>query len=248
MIFDCFLYNGEKEMLDIRMDELSGIDDLMHIAVMGTKTHSGLPNTVERPDTTDRLCVAIVEDLPDGLWDIERAQRNKIKDVLTMFHPDDNDTVIISDADEIPDQLRVTLFHTGEIDFACLEMDMYGYYLNCSQNIKWDRARIMRWSYLKNRTPEEVRNSGYDHVLEDGGWHFSYIGGVEAIMKKIQSYSHQEFNTPEFNNKDRILEKMSNGESLFNDEQWTFMPVDQTFPRYVYNNQYGKLSHLIKHI
>ena len=42
MIFDCFLYNGEKSCLDIQVAEFDGLD-VLHIAVQANKTFTNKP-------------------------------------------------------------------------------------------------------------------------------------------------------------------------------------------------------------
>ena len=50
---------------------------------------------------------------------------------------------------------------------------------------------------------------------KNGGWHFSYLGGVERIREKIAAFSHQEFNKPPFNTPDWIREQLIQGADLF---------------------------------
>ena len=32
------------------------------------------------------------------------------------------------------------------------------------------------------------------NIIEDGGWHFSFVMSDKSIKKKIESYAHSEFN------------------------------------------------------
>ena len=41
-------------------------------------------------------------------------------------------------------------------------------------------------------------------ILENAGWHFSYLAPVSDVMEKIANFSHQELNTPAINNPERI--------------------------------------------
>ena len=34
----------------------------------------------------------------------------------------------------------------------------------------------------------------------EGGWHFSFQGGIDTIREKIENYSHPEYNTDEIKN------------------------------------------------
>ena len=52
--------------------------------------------------------------------------------------------------------------------------------------------------------------------MYDAGWHFSYFTTPEKILKKIQSFSHTEFNTPEFADISHIEDCINRGVDLFN--------------------------------
>ena len=45
-------------------------------------------------------------------------------------------------------------------------------------------------------------------IINNGGWHFSFLKDPQSIKNKIMSYSHQEYNTDEFTNTDLIREKI----------------------------------------
>lgn len=48
-----------------------------------------------------------------------------------------------------------------------------------------------------------------------GGWHMSYFGGLDFIQDKLISFSHQEFNSAEYNNAENILAAIENGKDLY---------------------------------
>lgn len=35
-------------------------------------------------------------------------------------------------------------------------------------------------------------------IVNDGGWHFGFVGGVKKIVEKLEAFSHKEYNKPEF--------------------------------------------------
>lgn len=233
-------------MVDIRVNELLGLD-VLHFAVQANKTFTGNDRKIHEFEIPGVIDYCVI-DMPDGNdpWVREKFQRNAIMRLLSMFPPKDDDIIIISDADEIVRADAIHKFaHMGHTDFAALEMDSFFYYLNCKADAKWTSPKIMRYSHLKKFSPEEVRGMGWDHTIKNAGWHFSYMGGVEAIKKKLGSFSHSEFNTPEFIA--RIDRKFEIGESLFGDDLWKFVPLDNTFPAYLIANQ-EKFKHLIKQL
>jgi len=75
-------------------------------------------------------------------------------------------------------------------------------------------------------------------LINNGGWHFSFLKDPDSIRKKIISYSHQEFNKEEFTNIDLIKKKISSGEDLFQRNiSYKKVNLDETFPEYIINNK-----------
>jgi hypothetical protein len=94
----------------------------------------------------------------------------------------------------------------------------------------------MTWDYLKNKEPEEVRNSGYDFSIHHAGWHWSWC--VDPI-RKLESFSHQELNTP------ANIEKLERKENIWDDNKFKVIDINLSHPEYLYRNQ-EKFKGLIK--
>jgi hypothetical protein len=62
------------------------------------------------------------------------------------------------------------------------------------------------------------------------------------MKEKLNSFSHQECNTPELRGK--IEEKYKTGQSLWGDDYWEIVPINETFPIYIQQNK-EQLRHLI---
>jgi beta-1,4-mannosyl-glycoprotein beta-1,4-N-acetylglucosaminyltransferase len=85
------------------------------------------------------------------------------------------------------------------------------------------------------------------HVIKDGGWHFSYLGGVAKIIEKLESFHHTEYNADEYKNPDKIEKAIQNGKDIFGRKfQYRFTELDSTFPKYILENE-KKFNHLIKY-
>lgn len=109
---------------------------------------------------------------------------------------------------------------------------IYRYFMNCkSLQPPFSYGTVML-RYRDFSVAEELRHSGYK-VIPDAGWNFTWMGGVDRILDKIQSFSHQEYNQPQFTDPARINELIEKGGYLFGDSnQLKFVPVDATFPRH----------------
>lgn len=109
---------------------------------------------------------------------------------------------------------------------------IYRYFMNCkSVEPPFSYGTVML-RYRDFSAAEEMRHSGYKTVPE-AGWNFTWMGGVDRILDKIQSFSHQEYNQPQFTDPARINELIEQGGYLFGgSNRLKFVPVDATFPRH----------------
>ena len=75
-------------------------------------------------------------------------------------------------------------------------------------------------------------------IINNGGWHFSFIKSPEQIVKKINAFAHSEFNIKEFKNKKKILKKIQNHKDLFDRNIcYEKINLDNSFPDYLVKNK-----------
>ena len=114
---------------------------------------------------------------------------------------------------------------------------LYRHYLNCRavETPFSHGTRMMRFRDFS--CAEEMRHSGYKTV-EDAGWHFSWMGGVERTQEKLAAYSHQERNRPEIADAGNIEKSLKEGRVFFNQNQrLEFVTLDNSYPRYLLEHQ-----------
>jgi len=247
MIYDCFLYNGERELLDIRLHELSKCKEpVTHILVEAAYTFSGKEKPLYFSQVKEEyaewpIISVTVEKFPEteNPWDRERYQRNLIKPALNMMNPGDDNIVIVGDVDEIVMAHIVDKFADSNGSwFASLSMSVYSYYLNAKDaGLKWDRSRIMRWEYLKDKTPDDIRNSGYKISIHNAGFHFTWLHN--RAHEKLESFSHTELNT---DHNHYLIDGLDN---FWSDVEYKYVDIDESYPEYIRKN-IEKLKHLIK--
>lgn len=248
-IFDCLMFNNEFDLLFIAFQELSGID-VSHVIVQGDKTFTGKQKKMLVPANFFSKSKVIVLEInmptdPDP-WVLERFQRNAI--MRGLVDAKDDDLIIIRDADEVPSAAAIKAYNPGN-GVSSLVMDKFGYWLNCREGIQsWSRAKIMTYGYLKNTTPDEVRNAGQDSIISNAGWHWSWLGDVNRLVEKFNSFSHQELNNDKWANPEKLKYKIETGQSLWGEDFWQFISIDETFPKYVQDHQHDSLKNLIKQI
>lgn len=240
MIFDCFLFAGERDLLKIRCEELhllsgAGIQ-VKHVAVESKYTFTGKERkfSMTMADIQNYgIDWVPLNDVPySDPWMNEQRQRNAIKSALVNLGAKDDDIVIISDVDEIPRTYAIQHYRPS-FGLCALQMDVYHYYLNTRAEYQsWRMPRIMTWGYLKDKTVEEVRRSGFNIALVNGGWHFTYMAPIENILKKFESFSHQEERVQKFANRYVLQDKMDRLEMLWEFRKMEVVP-EADLPYYV---------------
>jgi beta-1,4-mannosyl-glycoprotein beta-1,4-N-acetylglucosaminyltransferase len=245
MIYDCFTFFNELDLLEIRLHELNDVVDRF-VLLEGTVTFTNKKKKLYFEENKERfkkfinkITHVVVEDSPDVVgnpWIIEEYQFNALTRGLKNCRK--NDIILFSCVDEIPNSSTKTLWNPKEREIIGLSQELYYYYLNCKViNHPWIGTRAVRYSHITERfTPYILRHNPIDKVIEDGGWHFSYIGGVEKIRQKIFSFSHQEFNNPDYNTPEKILLAIQNRTDLLK-RGLRFKIVDfNNLPLYLQNN------------
>lgn len=71
------------------------------------------------------------------------------------------------------------------------KQNLYYYYLNCQSKGEWYGSIFCLYENFKN--PQKIRDSRfYIPRVADGGWHFSYLGGIERVIMKLKSINEGE--------------------------------------------------------
>jgi beta-1,4-mannosyl-glycoprotein beta-1,4-N-acetylglucosaminyltransferase len=239
MIYDCFLFCHELEMLRLRIEELCDVVDRF-VLVESTVTHSGKPKPLYFQNSSlalgraaDKLISIVVDDMPPHTdsWGRERHQRNAIARALTDAV--DEDIVMISDVDEIP-RAELVAAYCGAAGLLAFEQRMSYYWLNCCGGSRCGTRILPFRLFFELGGAEAIRHTNCPSI-PNGGWHFSYIGGPQAVREKLESFSHTELDYNEFKSSSRLKFLHATGADICgrNDHRWTFVPLDESFPRCV---------------
>ena len=264
-IYDCFQYFNEDHVIDLRLNILNKYVDYFVISE-STKTHQGKDKKINFdinnfPKFKDKIIFLIdnydekinFEKHIGGESPIEQHQRNKLIDGLQNAHQED--LIILSDSDEIPDLEKLSEIRKDK-KFIAFSQKMFMYKLNL-QNIEesnWIGSRIVKKKDLKSM--QSLRNLKFKNYpfwrldkknlqIIDGGWHFSFLQTPNQILEKIKSYSHGEFNTNDINEKN-IEERILKNEDIFKrGNTLKKVNLDETFPKFIIDNQNKFLKWII---
>jgi beta-1,4-mannosyl-glycoprotein beta-1,4-N-acetylglucosaminyltransferase len=257
-IYDCFQYFNEDHMVDLRMNILNDYVDYFVISE-STKTHQGddkkLNFNIENfSKYRHKIIYTVAEFEKDknfanhkgGESLVEQHQRNNIFNGLNKAS--DNDLIILSDSDEIPDLKKINLIKPNT-KFTAFSQKMFMYKINL-QNLNesdWIGSKICLKRDMPQ--PQKLRDLKFKKYpfwridkknlqIIEGGWHFSFLQSPENIAKKIKSYSHGEFNTKNNTDLEKINQKINNNIDIF-DRGFKLkkINIDKTFPEYILNNK-----------
>jgi len=177
----------------------------------------------------------------------EVFQRDSIiHGLLGRAQPDD--LILISDLDEIPSPGAVSnvvdSFKPGEIYNFCQKWFMY--YLNVRCENDWFGTRVCNYSTLEGKSIDlmryhlENRSEQPGPIVEEGGWHFSFLGGEKRVREKLVAYSYQGRRSKlllQLLDKlfpHRLRKRILKNRDIFNTGRiFRVVPIDETFPSYL---------------
>lgn len=237
MIVDACLFLNETDMFELRVRELADVVDLFVVIESG-ETFSSLPKPRNFPtdpaylrEYADRIHYGWLPELDgDDPWARERYQRNALATALRELDLPPSAVVLVSDCDEIPSPELVAHYapSAAQGHEYVFEQALYFYNVHWRHVRPWYGTRMLRYDRLGE--PQRLRSTlGPRHneiVIPDGGWSFSYFGGVEAVQYKVSAYSHQEVNRPEYVNDAHVAAAIREGKSLVRGDGNEFLWVE----------------------
>ncbi|MCI0429010.1 MAG: class I SAM-dependent methyltransferase [Rhodospirillales bacterium] len=223
MIYDAFMFFNELDLLELRLRETEGVVDKW-VIVEASVTHSGLPKPSYFRQDADRFApwreriMHTCADIPGGnAAEREANHRNAVGAALRSAGVQPDDIVSTSDLDEIPSADAIRRYRP-EMGAVSLAQPLSYYWLNCVGG-SWGGGRIATWRAIHDHfggSLHTLRQNGTPPALPcPGGWHFSYLGGVAAIRKKLESFLHHELNRPNISDERHIRVSMATGIDLF---------------------------------
>lgn len=198
MIYDCFTFYDELDLLELRLATLDAVVDRF-VLCESPFTFRGDPKPLAFANAGDRFArwreriIPLVYPKPADAnpWINEWGQRDHL--IAGLANCADDDLVLIGDCDEIPDPANVALRPArGGI---LLHRQRYSEgYVNRITGDPWPGTRALAaGDVARYHSLSEVRKRPLE-TLEtvDGGWHFTSLGGSAVREKKIRSSSHSE--------------------------------------------------------
>ena len=261
MIYDCFSYLDEDLLLDLRLNILNNFVDFF-VIVEGNKTWQNNSKKLKfdinkYSKFKNKIKYIKVEDLPEGEdpYKRENYQRNSI--LRGLSNADDEDIIMISDLDEIPNPKVLTNFKK-EMKYAAFKQKHFYYKFNLQSNNYpyWYGTRICIKKFLKS--PQWLRDLKFkkrpfwridklrlNNIIDEGGWHFCNLKKPDLLLYKYQNLC--ETNDP-INFKEKIdkkfldINEISKRIELGHDiigrkDNFSKIELDNSFPNYLLDNR-----------
>ena len=274
-IFDCFMYFDEDIVLDVRLNFLNDFVDEF-VIIESKYNHKGekrdpLFDMNKFKKFESKIKYFLIDDIPSEIeeinsnddkkeiyrksifnaWKRENFQRNQI--TRGIFNANNNDWIIISDLDEIPDLRKIDLKKISN-KFVFFKQGMMYYKFNLKLiDYTWVGSKVCKMKDLLS--PQWLRDikdkkyswwrldtffsrRKYQDILyvENGGWHFSYLKSPKDIEKKLKSYLHHiDYDLSPIGKKN-IEEMINNKKAIYN------IKADQKRNKFDGANQLDKID------
>lgn len=234
MVYDCFQFFNELDILKLRLHVMAPVVDKFVISE-ATETFSGMKkplyyeeNKALFKEFEDKIIHVVVDDTPSGYThDRDTFQKNAVGRGLAGCT--DEDIIIFSDLDEIPNPEKVKeiiekirrkedgaqdkVFHLAQRLFYCyLNMEevsgnllAYCGEFEGVERKKWLGSKVCSYKVAKTMPLGELRwpkCKEFGVRVDDGGWHFGYMGGSgEKDVKKRVAEKVRSAAHQEYNNR-----------------------------------------------
>jgi beta-1,4-mannosyl-glycoprotein beta-1,4-N-acetylglucosaminyltransferase len=270
-IIDAFMFFNELELLEIRLNELDSIID-QFVIVESLERHGSVDSKPAHIRDSWRIVKPFEKKIkyvllphlqppfsgPPTGWKRENYQRNVILDYVSDLSTGPDDILIVSDADEIPraEAIRGNLSAIKE-GLHRLVLDVFYYNVNRFVGVSWEGAGFPIIGpvseFLKGGTKEfaedrisvglsAIRGMTYPEIA-DGGWHFSYFGGVDRMREKVSSFAESYLDlatTFMRESKSQVARDVMMGNDIYHREiykTFTWRPAnDSRLPKYFLDN------------
>jgi beta-1,4-mannosyl-glycoprotein beta-1,4-N-acetylglucosaminyltransferase len=245
-IYDFFLFCNETKMLNLRLHELYDVVEKF-IIVESDKTHTGRNKGFNfKIEDYQKFADKIIfkpyyMQTEDVACKNEHNQRRFLANEYDALNINDDDLIMLSDVDEIPDVEFLNNFkHEGFKGGKIFQQNLYYYNYKSIKKEKWLGTVILDSKTFKDNFRldfEHLRSERHIFDRINAGWHFSYFGDVDFIINKIKSIAHTEFDQPIYTNPETIKNLIIEGKDLFfrgNDDMIILDNVEQHLPNNIH--------------
>tara|TARA_Y100000591_G_scaffold275283_1_gene251903 strand:- start:534 stop:1403 length:870 start_codon:yes stop_codon:yes gene_type:complete len=199
IIESCFTHSGDRRDLKFDIKKFEKFKDKIIY-----KVYDKIPNKVQKVHENDDEDTKSYKYIMNALYR-ENGQRDYINEGITDAK--DEDMILVSDVDEIPNLSSVDLRKIKE-KIILFKQDMFYYKFNLRlPNMEWTGTKgCKKKNYISAQWLRNIKDRKYSffridtlfsdkkfinvNIIKNGGWHFSNIKSAEEIELKLKSYLH----------------------------------------------------------
>ena len=236
-------------MYEVRLNVLSNKVDKF-IVTESTYSHSGEKKKLNfdinnYPKFKDKIIYVIIDKEPEGIVEENNnptlQRSNSLKRIALSYDEslkalkdaDDNDFIMLSDNDEIPN-LNSVRFKKNKNDIVLFNQLFFYYKFNllydkmiwpgtkgCKKkklkSLSWLRnIKLKKYPFWRLDTLFSLTKYIDINIIEDGGWHFTNIKTPEDMYKKFMNFGHHDEFKLSGLTIDKIRDKVKNKELFYN--------------------------------
>lgn len=244
-VWDACMVSSELDVLEIRFRELDAVVDRF-IVVESPWTHQGRPKELLFRNNRDRFAAfagkivhVVADERREGLtWEQESYQRTCI--LKGLDGAADDDLLIVCDVDEIPRRevvARIAADDRLAARVTGLSVTNYNYFINFESHQPFIRPVVLPCGLARRLGANLARHllvRAGRHivpVIPNAGWHFSWLGGADAVWRKLQNFCHLEL-LEAMPTREEVAAKLAAGDFRITTQvlEGRFVPVDAGFP------------------
>lgn len=196
MIIDCSVFFNESDLFYLRLLTLGEYVDKFVVIEADTTHHGDYKgynfdkNNILYKSYANKIIHYKISLSSSSPWDREKENRNRIYEILYDLSLDDEDCILISDADEIANPNVIKELY--KFDLIGLNQMNFVHFYNCWAQTCCVNTFSIKYKYLKNAN-NLTNNMAIEYFrrrkndlpkINNGGWHYSYICDEDGIYKK----------------------------------------------------------------
>jgi beta-1,4-mannosyl-glycoprotein beta-1,4-N-acetylglucosaminyltransferase len=255
-VYDLFMVNTELDWMEIRMGELASEVDYF-IVLESATDFQDRPKPLHVKNHWSRFSpfhhkivhhvLNVTGQTLGDAWARERFSRNAMMDQVfpTLTGEQEvqqGDVIVVSDVDEIPrPEVIKSLRNCAFPRRLRLRTVYYRYSFQWTlREEQWIHPQATFFDGPDTVRPEDLRMGTTDADVFHAGWHCSScLANLKDMVNKVTSFSHSEFNQPDFRDPAKILQRVRQGLDPYNRTAKIYDRIDRNpdVPKYLLEHQ-----------
>jgi len=169
-------------------------------------------------------------------WLKEFYQKEMIRFAIENAGAEEEDLIFVTDLDEY---WNPELDYTNIEDHKIYKLRQLAYsgYMNIRSSESWAGTLLTKYKNIEGACLNHLRTHSktpYEYI-DNGGWHFTFMGGEQQVKMKLEAYGHQEYNNDGIKNNVKLL--LEQGKDVLGRNEFRFWIDESQLPKYLIDNK-----------